>query len=64
MLQKKPTEIERRGLTVQEFAHATGLGRTTVFGMIAAGKIKSSKIGKSRRIHISEVDRLLSGDVA
>lgn len=58
---KKPTEIERIGLTVEEFAQALNLGRTTVFSLIAKGVIRSTKIGKCRRIHISEGDRLLSG---
>lgn len=46
--------------TVAEFAAALGVSRWTVQRMIAADTIRSTKIGRSRRIPWSEVDRILA----
>lgn len=46
--------------TVQEFAEALGVSRWTIQRLIATDAIRSTKIGRSRRIPWSEAARLLS----
>lgn len=37
-------------LTVEQTARRLGLGRTTVFGLIRTGELRSVRIGRARRI--------------
>jgi len=39
-------------LTVEEVAHLTSLGRSTVYNLLARGEIPSITIGRSRRIPV------------
>jgi excisionase family DNA binding protein len=55
------TEVEGRGskmtlLTVKEAASILGIGRSTVYELIYAGRIRSVKIGSSRRIRRGDLD--------
>jgi excisionase family DNA binding protein len=50
--------------TVQETADMLGVSRWTVQRMIAAETIHSVKIGKSRRIPHTEIDRILGASEA
>jgi excisionase family DNA binding protein len=45
--------------TVKQFADELGLSRWSIQRLIAAGEIRSVKIGKARRIPWSELPRLL-----
>jgi excisionase family DNA binding protein len=42
-------------LTPEDTADQLSCGRTTVYGLMAAGELKSVKIGRSRRIPASAV---------
>lgn len=53
--------------SVEEFAQATGIGRTTVFQLIKEGQIKPFKIGKRTLIAVKEAEAFIarmSGDAA
>ena len=54
------TDLEQRKLlTVQETQELLSIGRTRLFQLIASGRLKSVKIGSSRRIPISAVDEFI-----
>jgi excisionase family DNA binding protein len=55
------TEAGRLVLRPEEVAWALGVGRTTVFELIRAGKLRSAKIGKSRRIPTEAVREYVAG---
>jgi excisionase family DNA binding protein len=55
------TGIERQGYSVEEFAFMFGCGRTKVYEMIKAGRIRVVKIGARTIIPKSELDRFLAG---
>ncbi len=42
-------------LTVEEAARAMAVGRTTVYHLLAAGSLRSVKIGRARRIPLEAV---------
>ncbi len=44
------TDTTRIVLTIEEAAKRLGIGRTTMYALIAAGEIKSVTIGRLRRI--------------
>jgi excisionase family DNA binding protein len=51
-------------LTVQQAAEMLGIGRSTIYELLAAGELRSIKLGGSRRIPVSAVreyvERLLA----
>nr|WP_305119089.1 helix-turn-helix domain-containing protein [Tahibacter harae] len=46
----KATEVPKLAFTVKEFRHASGICRTRIYELIAAGKLKTVKLGRSRLI--------------
>jgi excisionase family DNA binding protein len=50
----------RSAFSVAEFARAIGISRGSVYALIAAGELKSLKLGDRRIIPASELQRLLS----
>ena len=42
-------------LTVEDAARAMAVGRTTVYQLLAAGSLRSVKIGRSRRIPLDAI---------
>ncbi len=56
-----------RLLTPEQAAQVLGCGRSHMFRLIAAGEIRSIKVGRLRRIPVGEVEqyieRLMSADV-
>lgn len=54
----EPGDVKRvRLLTVEQTAHALGLGRTTTWHLIMAGEIESVVVGKrARRVPCDAVD--------
>lgn len=46
----------RRLLTVDQAAETLGMGRTAVFEQIRAGRLKSVKVGRARRIPADYID--------
>jgi excisionase family DNA binding protein len=51
-------------LRVPEAADALGVSRATVYNLLAAGTLRSVKIGGSRRIAQAELDRIARGEPA
>jgi excisionase family DNA binding protein len=54
------TSIDRAAWRIADWCAATGLGRTTVFDLISAGRIKSIKIGARRLITTSPNEFILA----
>lgn len=46
-------------LKIPDFARRAGLAEVTVWKLIAARRVSSVKIGRSRRIPVSELSRLV-----
>lgn len=51
-------------LTVSEALRLSGLGRTTLYGLIAEGKLASSTVGRRRLISYASLKALLDGKEA
>lgn len=50
---------ERVLLTVEEAARRLRIGRTTAFGLVAAGDLESIQIGSLRRVPVDAVTRFV-----
>lgn len=48
-------------LTVEDAARAMAVGRTTVYQLLAAGSLRSVKIGRARRIPIDAIRDYVAG---
>ena len=63
-----PAEVTAIVLTVEDAAKRLGISRTTMYGLIKAGEIRSVPIGRLRRVPIvalhEYVNRLLSSGTA
>ena len=46
--------VKKALLTVEDFAEAVSLGRTTCFALIASGEVRSVLVGKRRLIPATE----------
>lgn len=42
--------VPKLAYTVDEFRHSSGIGRTRIYELIAAGKLKTVKLGRSRLV--------------
>lgn len=51
-------------LRIDEVQHELGCGRSTVYELMADGRLRSVKVGRNRRIPASEVDRFIAGLMA
>jgi excisionase family DNA binding protein len=51
---------ERRALRMDEATQYSGLGKTSIYDAIRAGKIKATKVGKRRLIFRESLDRFLT----
>jgi excisionase family DNA binding protein len=47
-------------LTVQEAAQALGIGRSVVYELLLAGDLSGVRIGRTRRIPVSELERFIA----
>lgn len=50
---KTPTSrsaVPKLAYTVDEFRHSTGIGRTRIYELIAAGSLRTVKLGRSRLV--------------
>jgi excisionase family DNA binding protein len=45
--------------SIQEAAHACGLSRATLYRLIAAGKLRTVKVGARRLVPVEAIDALL-----
>lgn len=52
------TDLDR-WLTVAECTHWSGIGRTTLYGLMDSGRLSYAKVGRSRRIYGREIERLM-----
>jgi len=48
----------RFALSPAEAAHALGICRASIYNLIGRGELRASKIGRSTRIPITEIERL------
>jgi excisionase family DNA binding protein len=51
--------VERLALTVEEAAQALGVSRSTMYGFVSSGEIRSIKLGKCRRIPVDALAELI-----
>jgi excisionase family DNA binding protein len=56
--------VDKLLLSPEEFAHITGLGRSTVFKMLQAGQIPSFRVGRLRKIPVQEVHAFVEKQLA
>jgi excisionase family DNA binding protein len=52
---------DRMLLTVEEAAERLGIGRSTMYQLIAAGKIDTIRVGRLRRIEPNALARYIAG---
>lgn len=52
---------QKLAYSIKEFCEATSLGRTTVYELIAAGRLSPVKVGAKTLITAEEARRFLSG---
>jgi excisionase family DNA binding protein len=57
---KTSLTLERQIYSVAEFRAVMGIGRNTAYAAIAAGQVRSVRIGKRLLVPRSEVERILS----
>ena len=66
-IHQMPGQAARLGLvpkinySIPEAAHAAGVGRSTLYEAIAAGALRSSKVGKRRLIPVAALNDWLAG---
>lgn len=53
--QREVSEMEKMLLTPEEVAEMLGIGRSTVYNLIGEHLLRSFKIGRSRRVLVSDV---------
>jgi excisionase family DNA binding protein len=58
---RKGNTMSRRLYSVQEAMARTGLGRSNLFNKLAAGEIRSVKVGKRRLIPDTAIDEYIVG---
>lgn len=51
-------------LTVEDAARRLAVSRTTAYGLVAAGQLRSVKIGKCRRVPDTAVDDFIAAQLA
>ncbi|HLI30352.1 MAG TPA: helix-turn-helix domain-containing protein [Terriglobia bacterium] len=52
---------EKLSLTLGEASSHTGLSQRTIYNLIAAGKLRSTKIGKRRLVLYDSLEALITG---
>lgn len=52
--------LGRLAYSVSEAAHVVGLGKTTLYGLIASGRLSSCKVGGRRLIRSADLERLIA----
>ncbi len=51
--------MEQLAVSINDTVRALGLGRTTVYAMIADGRLESIKLGRRRLVKVESIRRLL-----
>ena len=52
--------IAPRTLSVDDAAAAIGIGRTSTWGLVKTGRLRSIKVGKSRRVPVGAIDEFIA----
>ncbi len=52
---KEPRPVPQVTLSIDEARNATGLGRNSIYQAIAAGKLRSVKLGRRRLIRVEDL---------
>jgi excisionase family DNA binding protein len=60
LLDIRDRPVEKRAFRIDEFCAAYGLGRTTTYELIKAGKLRSILVGGRRLIHKDAAEALFS----
>lgn len=55
------SEMEKMLLTPEEVAEVLGIGRSTVYNLIGEHLLRSFKIGRSRRVLVSDLKDYVDG---
>jgi excisionase family DNA binding protein len=53
--------VEPLAISIKDAAKALGLGRTTIYAMIAAGRLDSFKIGRRTLVKMESIRRVIAG---
>ena len=53
--------MERLAYSINETARALSLGRTTVYAMIADGRLEAMKLGRRTLVKADSINRLVAG---
>ena len=56
--------IKPLSVTVPTALAITGLGRTTLYSLIGAGKIRTTKVGARTLVNYSDLEKLATGEAA
>jgi excisionase family DNA binding protein len=52
--------MEQLAISIKETAKALGLGRTSIYGLIAEGKLEAIKIGRRTLVRVESIRRLVA----
>lgn len=55
-----PKDSTRVALTVEEAARRLGVGRTTMYALVASGEVQSVQIGRLRRVPVQALDSYIA----
>ena len=58
------SQIEPLTVTVEEGLRLSGLPRSSFYALIAAGKIRTTKLGRRNLVHYNSLHNLLKGEPA
>ena len=56
------TSSPRLALTIEQTCEALTISRPTFYELVAAGRLRTIKVGRRRIVPITEVERLLADD--
>jgi len=52
--------LQPAALSVRNFCEAVSIGRTTFYGLVAQGHIRTKKLGRRTLVPITEVERFIA----
>jgi excisionase family DNA binding protein len=58
----RPTNITPLAVSPAQAAEAIGVCRASIYNLIARGELPAHKIGRSTRIAVADLERLIGGD--
>ncbi len=54
--------MEVLAVSINEAAKVLGLGRTSIYAMIAGGRLEAFKLGRRRLVKVDSIRRLVAAD--